>query len=184
MSRKINPLKFAAGIAILFLFSGKAFGQSEKLYQPKNDTLFSKPYIDVDEWREKPVHHRYVHGGFKGTLTKFSFYFPAKEQYQGHFFQYVTPFPDSETLSQGASGEEDKIGFSIVSGAYFVETNGGGRLIFPNQPWVRMPVSVLIRQMRHQPIFQKKLLRKCTAPAGLMATCSAAAAGHTARLAG
>ena len=27
---------------------------------------------------------------------------------------------------RGASGEEDKIGFSIASGAYFVETNGGG----------------------------------------------------------
>lgn len=90
------------------------------------DPLFKTPYIDVDEWRESPVHHRYVHGGFKGTETRFSFYFPPKEHYQGHFFQYITPVPDSETLSQGNRGEEDRIGFAIASGAYFIETNGGG----------------------------------------------------------
>ena len=95
-----------------------------------NDTLFKAPYIDVDEWRDIPVRHRYVHGGFKETDTRFSFYFPPKEQYEGRFFQYVTPFPDSEMLSQGASGEEDKIGFSISSGAYFIETNGGGKTDF------------------------------------------------------
>lgn len=94
------------------------------------DTLFNEPYVDVDEWRDKPVRHRYVHGGFKGTGARFSFYFPSKEKYQGRFFQYITPFPDSETLSQGASGEEDKIGFSVTHGSYFIETNGGGRVDF------------------------------------------------------
>jgi hypothetical protein len=93
---------------------------------PKLAKLFKEPYVDVDEWREVPVRHQYIHGGFKGTDTKFSFYFPPKEQYQGRFFQYITPVPDNEMLSQGAVGEEDKIGFSISSGAYFVETNGGG----------------------------------------------------------
>lgn len=88
--------------------------------------MFQQPYIDIDEWRESPVKHRYVHGGFTGTDTRFSFYLPPKEQYEGRFFQYITPVPDSETLSQGASGEEDKIGFAIGSGAYFIETNGGG----------------------------------------------------------
>lgn len=94
------------------------------------DTLFKEPYVDVDEWRDKPVRHRYVHGGFKGTDTRFSCYFPPKEGYQGRFFQYITPFPDNENLSQGASGEEDKIGFSVRSGAYFIETNGGGKVDF------------------------------------------------------
>ena len=60
-------------------------------------------------------------------ITRFSFYFPPKEQYQGRFFQYITPVPDNENLSQGAIGEGDKIGFSIASGAYFIETNGGGK---------------------------------------------------------
>lgn len=90
-----------------------------------NGNSFDAPYIDLDEWRDTPVRHRYVHGGFKGTDTRFSFCFPPKEHYQGRFFQYITPVPDSETLSQGASGEEDKIGFAIASGAYFIETNGG-----------------------------------------------------------
>lgn len=90
------------------------------------DPLFKAPYIDVDEWRDTPTRHRYVHGGFKGTDTRFSFYFPSKPKYVGHFFQYITPVPDSENLSQGNRGEEDRIGFSLASGAYFIETNGGG----------------------------------------------------------
>lgn len=94
------------------------------------DTFFKTPYIDIDEWRDKPVRHHYIHGGFSGNDTKFSFYFPSKEQYQGRFFQYITPFPDNENLSQGATGEEDKISFSISSGAYLIETNEGGRIDF------------------------------------------------------
>ena len=90
------------------------------------DDEFSEPYIDVDEWRDLPVRHRYVHGGFAETETRFSIYLPPPEQYEGRFFQHITPVPDSENLAQSATGEEDKIGFSIASGAYFLETNGGG----------------------------------------------------------
>ena len=39
--------------------------------------------------------------------------------------------PDSEHLAQSARGEQDKIGFSIASGGYFVETNGGGLIAGP-----------------------------------------------------
>jgi len=93
------------------------------------DPLFTQPYVDIDEWRDQPVRHRYVHGGFKGTETRFSFYFPPKAEYQGRFFQHITPVPDSENLAQKMPpGEYNKIGFSISSGAYFVETNGGGHL--------------------------------------------------------
>ncbi|MDG2304746.1 MAG: hypothetical protein P8R42_08840, partial [Candidatus Binatia bacterium] len=91
--------------------------------------MFDAPYVDVDEWRDTPVHHRYVHGGFKETETRFSFYFPPKDLYDGRFFQHVTPVPDNENLAQGKTGDEDKIGFSVSSGAYFVETNGGGVLL-------------------------------------------------------
>lgn len=117
-------------IACLLLLIGsgdRAFGQSSA----KPDMLFSKPYVDVEEWRDKPVRHYYVHGGFGDTDTRSSFYFPSKAQYRGHFFQYVTPVPDNENLSQSATGEGDKIGFSIASGAYFVETNGGGKAAMP-----------------------------------------------------
>ncbi|ROP58509.1 hypothetical protein EDF24_2079 [Curtobacterium sp. PhB130] len=92
---------------------------------PFADTA-ARPWTDVDEWRDEPVRHRYVHGGFTGTDTRFSFYFPPAEQYQGRFFQHVTPRPLSEDLAQQASGQADKIGFAAASGAYFVETNGGG----------------------------------------------------------
>jgi hypothetical protein len=98
--------------------------------QAKNDSLFNKPYIDTEEWRNDPVRHLYIHGGFEGTNTRFSFYFPEKSKYKNRFYQYITPFPDNETLSQGASGPDDKIGFSIASGAYFIETNGGGKADF------------------------------------------------------
>ena len=37
---------------------------------------FGEPLVDIDEWRDKPRRHRYVHGGFQATRTLFSFYFP------------------------------------------------------------------------------------------------------------
>ncbi len=91
------------------------------------DSLFTKPFIDKDEWRDTPVRHRYVHGGFVGTVLLFSFYFPEKARFAGRFFQYVTPVPDSENLSQTLQAGDDNIGFAASSGSYFVETNGGGK---------------------------------------------------------
>ena len=103
--------------------------EQPQLYSPDTDPLFSEPYVDIDEWRDAPVRHRYVHGGFKGTDTRFSFYFPPKEQYQGRFFQHITPTPDSENnATLIPAGEYNKIGSSFASGAYFIETNGGGQI--------------------------------------------------------
>lgn len=87
---------------------------------------FERPYIDVEEERESPVPHRYVHGGFEGGSTRFSFYFPATERYEGRFFQHFTPAPDTEFVAQGLRGQEDQIGFAFASGGYLVETNEGG----------------------------------------------------------
>ena len=93
------------------------------------DAPFAQPYIDVDEWRDAPVRHRYVHGGFAGTDTRFSYYFPPADAYEGRFFQHVTPVPDNENLAlEIPAGGYNKVGFSAESGAYFVETNGGGRI--------------------------------------------------------
>ena len=93
---------------------------------PAEDSMFSEPYVDVDEWRDAPVRHRYVHGGFKGIDMRFSFYMPEKQKFYGRFFQYVTPVPDSENLSQTAQKGDNNIAFAVSSGAYFIETNGGG----------------------------------------------------------
>ncbi|MDE2303154.1 MAG: hypothetical protein KGK11_11410 [Sphingomonadales bacterium] len=91
------------------------------------DPLFTQPYVDKDEWRDAPVRHRYVHGGFRGTSTRFSFYFPPAAEYRGRFYQHVTPVPGSENSAQAEpAGGYNKIGFAIASGAYFVEDNEGG----------------------------------------------------------
>jgi hypothetical protein len=95
------------------------------------DPMFREPYVDIDEMRDAPVRHRYVHGGFKGTEARFAFYFPPKEQYQGRFFQHVTPAPAGETLDANnavvGSGELlQHMLFSLSSGAYFVLSNEGG----------------------------------------------------------
>ncbi|WP_394551961.1 hypothetical protein ACDF64_13940 [Agromyces sp. MMS24-JH15] len=100
--------------------------EQPSLVQPALDAGFETPFIDLDEWREQPVPHRYVHGGFEGTETRFSFYFPPAARYEGRFFQHVTPVPDSEHLAQTLTGRQGKIDFAASSGAYFVETNGGG----------------------------------------------------------
>ncbi len=107
------------------------------------DPMFGSPFIDVDEWRDTPVRHRYVHGGFEGTQTRFSYYFPEHEDYDGRFFQHITPVPDSENLaSKMPPGEYNKIGFSIDSGAYFVETNGGGPLDYSSDGGARMDSTI------------------------------------------
>lgn len=95
------------------------------------DTVFQHPYVDTDEVRtsQTGVQVRYVHGGFDDG-TRFSFYFPTtKKQYQGHFFQYITPFPDQETFFTALKGDADDMAtFSVSHGAYFIETNEGGAL--------------------------------------------------------
>jgi hypothetical protein len=97
-------------------------------------TYFARPFVDVDEERAEPHPHRYVHGGFEGTTTRFSFYFPPADRYEGRFFQHVTPFPESEHLAPSLSGEEDRMAIAFTSGAYFVETNGGGNPFGPDAP--------------------------------------------------
>ncbi|HEX2100009.1 MAG TPA: hypothetical protein VHF69_05075, partial [Candidatus Synoicihabitans sp.] len=102
---------------------------AEPVTAPAVDPMFSQPVVDIDEWRATPVRHRYVHGCFNETQACFSYYFPPPKQYRGRFFQHITPVPISENLAQSMPpGTFNKIGFSIASGAYFVETNGGGKL--------------------------------------------------------
>ncbi|MFW9833242.1 MAG: hypothetical protein ACFFEK_04555 [Candidatus Thorarchaeota archaeon] len=100
---------------------------SIKVTAESKDPLFNEPYVDVDEWRDEPVHHRYVHGGFKGTDARFSFYFPTKEKYEGRFFQYIQPISGDERTADtpGAQSSSYSIGFAIDSGGYLVISNLG-----------------------------------------------------------
>lgn len=107
---------------MILIEGGLKMQQKSVSYDMNKDPQFQKPYIDIDEWRNG-VH--YIHGGFENTNTRFSFYFPKKEDYEGRFFHFMSPIPGSENASEGAEEEEDKIGFAISHGAYFVESNMG-----------------------------------------------------------
>ena len=93
------------------------------------DARYSQPYVDVNELRQTPVPHRYVHGGFSGTGARFSFYFPPKAQYQGRFFHNTYPMALSEDIGPFPIAFEVSTGnlpFTFDSGAYYVQTNLGG----------------------------------------------------------
>jgi hypothetical protein len=91
---------------------------------------YTAPFIDIDEWRDEPVRHRYVHGGFKDTELLFSFYFPPKEQYQGRFFQPLQAISGSENMASMAMNMASGVGFAAASGGYLVESNQGARNMF------------------------------------------------------
>jgi hypothetical protein len=92
------------------------------------DPYFGKPYIDRDEWRDKPVRHRNIHGGFEGTATRFNFYFPLEEYYKGRMFQPMEgAHAGHEDAFAGAMGEMLG-GLAMMGhrlGGYMVESNSG-----------------------------------------------------------
>ena len=63
------------------------------------DPLFVEPFVDIDEWRDVPVRHRYVHGGFTGTDLRFSMYFPPAERYDGRFMQPLMHIAGNENVA-------------------------------------------------------------------------------------
>lgn len=132
-------LKMIIGLGLAFQFHTSICAKNlkgVKLDFVCQDTIFKKPYIDIDKMILTPVKCRYIHGGFADG-TRFSFYFPEKKKYTGRFFQYITPFPDSETSAQAYPQTDSPIGFSISHGAYFIETNEGGKLDFADKSTVR-----------------------------------------------
>lgn len=120
----------------------KSRNSGKEIYEVKLDPDFRDPYVDVDELRERELPdgrkmlYRYVHGGFTKKKVKFSFCFPKKEDYQGRFYQYLSPFPgpDEETASLNKTGEDDVIAFCLINGAYYVESNMGSSQMFGSSP--------------------------------------------------
>lgn len=93
---------------------------------PPSDTFFGKPFIDVDEWREEPQRHRYVHGGFEDTDTRFSFYFPPAEDYGDRFIHLLGGGGGgTEHSARVPSGTWGAIDMAFAFGAYLVESNQG-----------------------------------------------------------
>lgn len=96
------------------------------------DPLFVEPYIDIDEWRNEPVRHRYVHGGFANTDLRFSMYFPPADRYAGRFFHPLMHIAGNENVAPAgrlAGLDGDSIAFAVASGGYLVESNMGSKLM-------------------------------------------------------
>jgi hypothetical protein len=96
------------------------------------DPLYVEPFIEVDEWRDRPERHRYVHGGFTDTDLRFSMYFPPVERYEGRFLQPVMHIAGDEnvaTTGELAGLGNQAIQFAFDSGAYLVESNQGSTLM-------------------------------------------------------
>ncbi|HEY7134392.1 MAG TPA: hypothetical protein VIB48_04935 [Acidimicrobiia bacterium] len=94
--------------------------------------MYESPYVDVDEWRDEPIRHRYVHGGFEGTDARFSFYFPPSPRYEGRFFHPLMPISGTEHGAPvGLQMMPAAIDFAAASGGYLVESNQGRTVMFP-----------------------------------------------------
>ena len=97
--------------------------------------MYDAQYVDIDEWRDKPIRHRYVHGGFKDTECRFSFYFPPPERYEGRFYQHLMAVSGMEKAAFEPAMEgfmiANSVQFTIDAGAYFVESNQGRTTMFP-----------------------------------------------------
>ena len=91
-----------------------------------DDPFFGPAAIDVDEWRDTPVRHRYVHGGFAGTDTRFSYYFPEPARYEGRFLHVIEGgVGGHETTATASKAPGGPIEFAVECGAYLVESNQG-----------------------------------------------------------
>jgi hypothetical protein len=92
------------------------------------DPFFGSPYLELDEERDQPSPHRFIQGGFDGTDTKWAFYFPPEESYQGRMFQPLEGGNGGHvvTFGGGVLGEMfQRIAMSARLGGYMVESNQG-----------------------------------------------------------
>ena len=91
------------------------------------DDFFGPPYIDKDEERDKPEPHRYVHGGFEGTDTRFAFWLPPKEQWGGRMYQPLEGAnAGHEEVFAGPLGEDiGGLASTFRLGGYMCESNMG-----------------------------------------------------------
>jgi hypothetical protein len=93
------------------------------------DAFFDTAYVDIDEMRTDFVPHRFIHGGFKGTGTRFVFLFPAAEHYQGRFLQPLEGGTGGSEYSYGAPQQGavqlGGLDTAVRLGAYLVQSNQG-----------------------------------------------------------
>jgi hypothetical protein len=89
--------------------------------------LREQAYVDDDTRRDGPVPHRYVHGGFVDTETKFSIYLPPAPLYEGRFLHHLEGGLGGceTTASSPAAPPWARLEFVFSCGAYLVESNQG-----------------------------------------------------------
>ena len=146
-----------------------------------DDSYFGPAFVDVDEWRDTPVRHRYVHGGFEGTDTRFSFYFPPAEQWRGRLLQPLEGGNGGhENTAQGADGRRPAGSRSPLRAAAtsWSRTRGTSATTCGS-------CSASRRSAPTAPARSRRATRgssppRCTARRRTTATCSAAAAGRRA----
>lgn len=131
-----------------FCIAGVAFTATAQSSQ--QTTPYKNPYIDIDEWRDDPVRHRYVHGGFSGSELRFSIYFPPKESYQGRFFQPLQAVSGSENAAPMALYRASGVDFAIATGGYLVESNQGSRNMYGGDSLANVAVAEYSRQLARE----------------------------------
>ena len=93
------------------------------------DAFFEKAYVDIDEMRDAFVRHRFIHGGFKDTGTRFSFHFPEPKYYAGRFLQPLEGGTGGSEYSYGAPQQGASflggLDTAVRLGAYLVQSNQG-----------------------------------------------------------
>ncbi len=91
------------------------------------DPHFGAPYVDRDEWHDEPHGHRRVHGGFAECDTRFTFYFPRHDEWQGRLIMPLEgAHAGHEDFFGGALGDAmGGIGLTARLGGYMVESNMG-----------------------------------------------------------
>ncbi|GJC86675.1 hypothetical protein ColLi_09513 [Colletotrichum liriopes] len=81
------------------------------------DPIYNTPVIDIKSDETIPGPHCRVSGHFFNTSTRFNFYFPPKDTWEGRFFQFAYP-------TQSENATIDSIGFGLDSNAYTVQVTG------------------------------------------------------------
>jgi hypothetical protein len=85
-----------------------------------DDSYFARPFVALDEWRDDPVPHRHVRGGFEGTETEFSYYLPPAAQYEARFLHHIEGGGGGTPRAQAGD-----IALASAYGAYLVVSNQG-----------------------------------------------------------
>jgi len=107
--------------------AAQAAGPLRKSDKGVHDSFFGAAVIDTDEWRDTPFRHRFVHGSFAGTDTRFTFYMPPAELYKGRLFQFLQGGPggSESTMVVANGGLHNGVRNAFEAGAIMVESNQG-----------------------------------------------------------